>query len=96
MDSPIRYSLLMLEHEEHLKRLSWAKNYKNWTAANWRKVLFSDESHFEVQSLRITHMRWSDGESVSPKHMQQTTKYLLKRCSGSEEVLSDNKITYLE
>jgi hypothetical protein len=48
-----------------------------------RKVIFSDESNFEVQGLRVTHVRRSGGESVSPKHMQQTMKHALKRRSGA-------------
>jgi hypothetical protein len=63
--------------------LSWGKKLKIWTAADWRKVLFSDERHFEVQGLRDTHVRRSDEESVSPKHVQQTTKHPLKRYSGA-------------
>ncbi len=30
----------------HQKRLTWAKEKKNWTVAQWSKVLFSDESKF--------------------------------------------------
>ncbi len=30
----------------HLRRLTWAKEKKNWTVAQWSKVLFSDESKF--------------------------------------------------
>jgi hypothetical protein len=65
------------------KILSWGNKFKIWTTKDWRKVLFSDERHFEVQGLRVTHVRRSDGESVSPKHMQQTTKHTLKRYSGA-------------
>ncbi len=28
------------------RRLTWAKEKKNWTVAQWSKVLFSDESKF--------------------------------------------------
>ncbi len=28
----------------HQRRLTWAKEKKNWTVAQWSKVLFSDES----------------------------------------------------
>ncbi len=30
----------------HQRRLKWAKEKKNWTVAQWSKVLFSDESKF--------------------------------------------------
>uniref|UniRef100_A0A3Q3R911 Transposase Tc1-like domain-containing protein n=1 Tax=Monopterus albus TaxID=43700 RepID=A0A3Q3R911_MONAL len=35
-----------------VKRYKWALKYKNWTKEDWRKVLFSDESHFFVQGQR--------------------------------------------
>ncbi len=31
----------------HQRRLTWAKEKKNWTVAQWSKVLFSDESCFK-------------------------------------------------
>ena len=34
------------------KRLIWGKKYKNWEEDKWRKVIFSDESHFEVHGRR--------------------------------------------
>jgi hypothetical protein len=51
------------------------------TAADWRKVLFSDEHHFAAQGLRVTHVR-SDAESVSSKHMQLTIRHPLKDILG--------------
>ncbi len=35
-------------HQEppHILRLTWTKKKKNWTVAQWSKVLFSDESKF--------------------------------------------------
>ncbi len=30
----------------HQRRLTWAKEEKNWTVAQWSKVIFSDESKF--------------------------------------------------
>ncbi len=30
----------------HQRHLTWAKEKKNWTVAQWSKVLFSDESKF--------------------------------------------------
>ncbi len=31
---------------EQQQRLAWAKDRKDWTAAEWSKVMFSDESKF--------------------------------------------------
>ncbi len=33
----------LLNHRQHQRRLTWAKEKKNWTVAQWPKVLFSDE-----------------------------------------------------
>ncbi len=51
------------------RRLTWAKEKKNWTVAQWSKVLFSDESKFyilfgvlesggRVEKL-IAHVAWN-------------------------------------
>ncbi len=29
------------------KRLAFYERYRNWTVEDWKKVMFSDESHFE-------------------------------------------------
>ena len=44
------------------QRLDWAKQYRNWIAEDWSKVLFCEESHFEVQRRRSQYVRRSKGE----------------------------------
>ncbi|KAI2643050.1 Transposable element Tcb2 transposase [Labeo rohita] len=34
----------LLNNRQRQKRLAWAKDKKDWTAAEWSKVMFSDES----------------------------------------------------
>ncbi|KAK3555064.1 hypothetical protein QTP86_007986 [Hemibagrus guttatus] len=34
----------LLNHRQRQRHLTWAKEKKNWTVAQWSKVLFSDES----------------------------------------------------
>lgn len=34
----------LLNKKQRKKRLAWAKDKKDWTAAEWSKVMFSDES----------------------------------------------------
>lgn len=41
---PVKKQLLTKAMKE--KRYKWAKKYKDWTKEQWRKVIFSDESHF--------------------------------------------------
>ncbi len=36
----------LLNHRQRQRHLTWAKEKKNWTVAQWSKVLFSDESKF--------------------------------------------------
>ncbi len=36
----------LLKQKHHQKHLTWAKEKKNWTVAQWSKVLFSDKSKF--------------------------------------------------
>ncbi len=36
----------LLNHRQRQRHLTWAKEKKNWTDAQWSKVLFSDESKF--------------------------------------------------
>ncbi len=36
----------LLNQRQRQKRLTWAVEKKNWTVAQWSKVLFSDESKF--------------------------------------------------
>ncbi len=36
----------LLNNRQRQKRLAWVKDKKDWTAAEWSKVMFSDESKF--------------------------------------------------
>ena len=46
------------------KRLAWAKEYKNWTLADWKKVMFSDETDFFVGGKHSRFVRSSGGFKV--------------------------------
>ena len=39
------------------KRLAFAHQYGHWTVDDWKKVMFSDESHFELQFTRQVRCR---------------------------------------
>ena len=64
---PVRKQLLTSPMNK--KKLAWARKYQNWEKEDWRRVLVS-ENHFEVQGLNVSHVRRSDGESLSPKHIR--------------------------
>ena len=57
------------------KRLSWARNQAGWTKDDWRKVIFSDKSHFDVHGHKSAMVRQSKREAIWPEHIQQTPKH---------------------
>lgn len=73
----------LLTKKMRTKRYKWANKYKNWTIEQWRKVIFSDESHFFVQGQRSQHVRRSLGEKLRDSHINQCVKHPQKRCSGA-------------
>jgi hypothetical protein len=64
------------------KRLAWTNKYRSWTTDDWKKVPFSDESHFFVLCYRASIVRRSSDEPVRVEHFQQTVKYLPKNVLG--------------
>jgi len=42
---------------------------KYWTKEQWRKVVFSDESHLFVQGHRSQHVRGSSEEKIRVSHI---------------------------
>ena len=58
------------------KRLTWAKEHKNWTAEDWHKVLWSDESKFEIfGNKRRSFVRRRPGERLLEQCTVQTVKH---------------------
>ncbi len=66
----------LLNHRQRQRRLTWAKEKKNWTVAQWYKVLFSDESKFCIsfgnQGPRVWRM---GGEAHCPSCMKSSVKF---------------------
>lgn len=85
---PIKKQLLTKLMKE--KRYKWAKKYKDWSKEQWRKVLFTDESHFFVQGQRSQHIRRSQGEKIRDCHIDQHVKHPAKKmfwgCFGYDGV----------
>ncbi len=57
-------------------RLTWAKKKKNWTVAQWSKVLFSDESKFCISFVNQGPRVWrKSGEAHSPSCLKSSVKF---------------------
>ncbi len=63
-------------NRQRQKRLAWAKDKKDWTAAEWSKVMFSDESKFCIsfgnQGPRVSRKR---GEAQNPRCLRSSVKF---------------------
>ncbi len=60
----------------HQRRLTWAKKKKNWTVAQWSKVLFSDESKFCISFGNQCPRVWrKSGEAHSPGCLKSSVKF---------------------
>ncbi len=60
----------------HQRRLTWAKEKKNWTVAQWSKVLFSDESKFCISFGSRGPRVWrKGGEAHSPSCLKSSVKF---------------------
>ncbi len=66
----------LLNHRQRQRRLTWAKEKKNWTVAQWSKVLFSDESKFCISFGNQGPRVWrKGGEAHSPNSMKSCVKF---------------------
>ncbi len=60
----------------HQRRLTWAKEKKNWTVAQWSKVLFSDKSKFCISFGNQGPRVWrKGGEAHSPSCLKSSVKF---------------------
>ncbi len=58
------------------RRLTWVKEKKNWTLAQWSKVLFSDESKFCISFGNQGPGVWrKGGEAHSPSCLKSSVKF---------------------
>ncbi|KAI2662348.1 Transposable element Tcb2 transposase [Labeo rohita] len=72
----------LLNHRQCQRRLTWAKEKKKWTVAQWSKVLFSDESKFCITFGNQGPRVWRKGgkahspscQDLAPAHTAKSTK----------------------
>ncbi len=66
----------LLNHRQRQRRLTWAKEKKNWTVAQWSKVLFQMRAsfvfHLETKVLEVWR---KGGEAHSPSCMKSSVKF---------------------
>ena len=57
------------------KRILWCKQYSTWTAEDWTKVLFSDESMVEMVSSRRFYVRRKVGQRYKNQYICKTLRF---------------------
>ncbi len=66
----------LLNNRQRQKHLAWAKDKKDWTATEWSKVMFSDESKFCIsfgnQGPRVWRKR---AEAQNPRCLRSSVKF---------------------
>ena len=78
LNSPIGITTVKnrLHEANKQKRLNWAREHKDWTVEQWEKVLWSDESKFELfSSKRKVFVRRFSNERVSEQCLVPTVKH---------------------
>ncbi len=66
----------LLKQRQRQKHLTWAVEKKNWTVAQWSKVLFSDESKFCISFGNQGPRVWrKSGEAQNPCCLKSSVKF---------------------
>jgi hypothetical protein len=69
--------LLSKKHRE--KCLKFAKRYKDWTINEWSKIVWSDESKFQIFDSDRCEYYWKKiGEPLQNTHIKPTVKFSSK------------------
>jgi hypothetical protein len=64
-----------LRKENVVKRLEWAMRYKDWTAENWKRVIWSDESSIWIGvNPRRQWVIRSSGERLNRRYVKKSFK----------------------
>lgn len=59
------------EHENVCGRLSFAEGYSRWTADDWSRVLFSDETHFYLGHHGREYVQRPHGAALDPHYTRK-------------------------
>ncbi len=63
----------LLNNRQRQKHLAWAKDKKDWTAAEWSKVMFSDESKFCISFGNQGPRVWRKAQN--PRCLRSSVKF---------------------
>ncbi|OXA56016.1 Transposable element Tc1 transposase [Folsomia candida] len=65
-----------ISKRNQLKRLQWAKDHAAWTTDDWKRVLWTDESKFNMFGTDGVTTVWRKvGESLKPNCLRKTVKH---------------------
>ena len=66
----------LLMNQNNVKKLQWAKVYKDQTIEQWNKVLWTDESKFKIiGSTRRVYVWWRVGERAATPCISSTIRH---------------------
>lgn len=66
----------LLTRKMKAARLKWAKYHRSWTVEDWKNVIFSDESKFNLHgSDGMIYVRRKEGERYSDQCTRKTVKH---------------------
>ena len=66
----------LLTKRMRLKRVQFCQQYRHWTSEQWRRVMFSDESSFEMKKETSAYVRRPQGSSpFNPRYTIKSTKH---------------------
>ncbi len=77
----------LLKQKHHQKHLTWAKEKKNWTVAQYSKVLFSDEIKFCFSFVNQGPRVWrKSGEEQNPCCLKSSVKFPVSDDLGCRDI----------
>ncbi|GES79073.1 transposable element Tcb1 transposase [Rhizophagus clarus] len=80
----VKRKKLLLSKKHRKKCLNFAKRYKDWTVSDWNKVVWSDESKFQIFGLDGHQYCWKrPKDPLQDVHVKPTVKF------GGEHLWND-------
>ncbi|KAI2662980.1 Transposable element Tc1 transposase [Labeo rohita] len=87
----------LLNHRQRRRCLTWAKEKKKWTVAQWSKVLFSDDSKFCISFGNKGRRVWrKGGEAHSPSCLKSSDLAPAHTAKSTISWLNDHGVGVLD